>query len=179
MEAGRATYASGDESVKCKESDGSTTIRYSRGEYCMHDNYFGGEPYGGREVVFLNDKAVWMMVYYGLVYEGPNKEVYQFLMSALSNNTLEMPYRGPVILRITFGNMRILSVVMLITFLALKRFLRAMFLSMRRPIWVVGLINNLFWNKKETSCSCSKPRYSRNRPAYKEWDFFFERKRSK
>lgn len=96
FEASRATYASGDESIKQKEADGSTSIQYVAGEYRMHDNYFGGEPYGGREVVFLNAKAVWMMVYYGLVYEGSNKEVYQFLMRALSNNTEEIPYRGPL-----------------------------------------------------------------------------------
>lgn len=97
FEASRATYASGDESLKQKEQDGSTTIAYSKGNLRMHDNYFGGEPYGGREVVFLDDKAVWMMVYYGLVHGGTNKEVYGFLMESLSNNTLEMPYRGPTI----------------------------------------------------------------------------------
>lgn len=97
FDASRATYASGDESIKQKEPDGSTTIGYSSGSYRMHDNYFGGEPYGGREVVFFNEKAVWMMVYYGLVYEGANKEIYGFLMESLSNNTVDMPYRGPVI----------------------------------------------------------------------------------
>jgi hypothetical protein len=93
--ASRATYASGDESIKQRESDGSTTITFSSGNYRMHDNYFGGEPYGGREVVFLDDKPVWMMVYYGLVHDGANKDVYGFLMESLSNNTVEMPYRGP------------------------------------------------------------------------------------
>ncbi len=100
--ASRATYASGDESIKHKEQDGSTTITYSQGSFRMHDNYFGGEPYGGREVVFLDNKPVWMMVYYGLVYEGPNKEVYQFLMNALSNNTEEIPYRGPQVFESDF-----------------------------------------------------------------------------
>ncbi len=100
FEASRATYASGDESIKKKELDRSTTIVFEKGEYKMHDNYFGGEPYGGREVVFLNHKPVWMMVYYGCVY--PNieaKEVYPFLMEALSNNTVDMPYRGPKFFR--------------------------------------------------------------------------------
>lgn len=36
----------------------------------MNDNFFGGEPYGGREVVFYEEKPVWMMVYYGWVAEG-------------------------------------------------------------------------------------------------------------
>ncbi len=95
--ASRATYASGDESKREKEEDGSHSIRFVDGDYSLHDNYFGGEPYGGREVVFLKNKPIWMMVYYGLVYSGVNSEVYNILMKALSNNTLEMPYRGPQI----------------------------------------------------------------------------------
>lgn len=96
FDASRATYASGDESMKEKQDDGSTTIKYESGEYRYHDNYFGGEPYGGREVVFLNNKAIWMMVYYGLVHEGTvAKEIYPFLIESLANTTPEMPYRGP------------------------------------------------------------------------------------
>ncbi len=96
FEASRSTYASGDETVKQKQDDGSTTIEYKRGVYKYHDNYFGGEPYGGREVVFLENKPVWMMVYYGLVFDHKEKgDVYNFLMKALSNSTLDMPYRGP------------------------------------------------------------------------------------
>lgn len=97
FEASRATYASGDESIKKKQSDGSTTIEFESGVYKFHDNYFGGEPYGGREVVFLDGKPLWMMVYYGLVHDGANKEVYGFLMESLSNTTPEMPYRGPTL----------------------------------------------------------------------------------
>jgi hypothetical protein len=96
LEASRATYASGDESIKQKQSDGSTTISYESGRYRYHDNYFGGEPYGGREIIFLDNKPLWLMVYYGLVYQGvENKDVYAFLIESLSNTTLEMPYRGP------------------------------------------------------------------------------------
>ena len=40
-----------------------------------------------------------MMVYYGLVYEGVNKEVYDFLMESLSVCTEDMPYRGPEVYR--------------------------------------------------------------------------------
>ncbi len=94
--ASRATYASGDNSIKQKQLDGSTTILFEEGDYKFHDNYFGGEPYGGREVVFLNNKPIWMMVYYGEVYDGfSTKEVYPFLIESLSNNTEELPYRGP------------------------------------------------------------------------------------
>jgi hypothetical protein len=97
--ASRATYASGDESLQEKQLDGSTTIRFVEGNFSFYDNYFGGEPYGGREVVFYEGKAAWMMVYYGSVLEGSNGEVYTFLMKALSNNTVDIPYRGPAMFR--------------------------------------------------------------------------------
>ena len=95
FDASRATYASGDESIRQKQNDSSTTIFFEKGLYKFHDNYFGGEPYGGREVVFLENKPIWIMVYYGLVYGGVNKEVYEFLTESLSSSTEDMPYRGP------------------------------------------------------------------------------------
>lgn len=96
FDASRATYASGDESIKVKQPDGSTTIEFVEGDWVFHDNYFGGEPYGGREVVFYQGKPVWMMVYYGFVHiEIGNAEVYGVLMEALRNTTSETPYRGP------------------------------------------------------------------------------------
>ena len=96
LNASRATYASGNDTIKQKQADGSTTIECKEGSYSYHDNYFGGEPYGGREVVFLNGKPIWMMVYYGFVHpEAQSKEIYPFLIDALSHATPEMPYRGP------------------------------------------------------------------------------------
>lgn len=96
LEASHNTYASGDENIKEKQKDKSTTIIYSKGDWGYHDNYFGGEPYGGREVVFYKDKPVWMMVYYGWVVEGVDtKKVYPLLTKALSKSTVDKPYRGP------------------------------------------------------------------------------------
>ncbi len=96
--ASRATYASGDESIKVKQLDGSTTIEFAEGDFKFHDNYFGGEPYGGREVVFYQGKAVWMMVYYGFVYtEIGNTAVYGVLTEALRHTTEDVPYRGPAV----------------------------------------------------------------------------------
>ncbi len=96
FEASRATYASADKSLRQKQPDGSTSIQYENGLYKYHDNYFGGEPYGGREVVFFENKPVWMMVYYGFVYPEVEKEVvYSILTEALSSSSVEVPYRGP------------------------------------------------------------------------------------
>lgn len=97
VKAKKSTYASGDNSRKIIESDKSTTLIFEDGDFKYHDNYFGGEPYGGREVVFLKNQVVYIMVYYGWVYENINNfsEVYNVLQGALSLIPEEYPYRGP------------------------------------------------------------------------------------
>jgi hypothetical protein len=60
MDASRRGYAAGGSAVKTLEADHSTTIVLEHGEWKFHYNYFGGEPYGGREVVFLGGQPVWM-----------------------------------------------------------------------------------------------------------------------
>jgi hypothetical protein len=62
MDASRRGYAAGRSAVKMREADHSTTIVLEHGDWKFHDNYFGGEPYGGREVVFLGGQPVWMAV---------------------------------------------------------------------------------------------------------------------
>jgi hypothetical protein len=97
LEASQNTYASEDPDIKVRQEDGSTTIVYENDDWRYHDNYFGGEPFGGREVVFLKEKPVWMMVYYGsvVVEEIVPDELYKVLTKALRNSTIDMPYRGP------------------------------------------------------------------------------------
>ncbi len=92
-----ATYASGDADMKVINDDKSTTITFKEGDWLYHDNYFGGEPYGGREAVFLKGQPVYMMVYYGKVHKEVEDvgEVYGILMNALKQISLEAPYRGP------------------------------------------------------------------------------------
>lgn len=98
LEANKAGYANAGGSKNwVKEKDGSTTIEFQSGDFRMHDNFFGGEPYGGREVIFLQNTTVWMMVYYGWVDKAYQnfKEVYPFLQKALSNPPEDIPLRGP------------------------------------------------------------------------------------
>jgi len=96
LEASQNTYASENPDIKVKQEDNSTTIVYEKDDWKYHDNYFGGEPYGGREVVFFKGNPIWMMVYYGWVVEGNNPDdVYGILTKALRNSSIEMPYRGP------------------------------------------------------------------------------------
>lgn len=80
-----------------KLEDDSTELIFKKDNYIYRDRYFGGEPFSGQEVVFLNDKAIWIMNYYGLIYD---KEidielVYGFLRKCLSKVEKFAPYRGP------------------------------------------------------------------------------------
>lgn len=83
--------------IETTEADGSHTIVLEKIGWKFHDNFFGGEPFGGREVVFYEDKPVWMMVYYGVVAPTVKdfKPVYVFLKSALKNIPVDGPFRGP------------------------------------------------------------------------------------
>lgn len=80
-----------------KEQNGSRTIKFSDGDWSMEDNFFGGEPYGGRQVVFYKQAPAWICVYYGQVHSTnltPDK-VYDFLRKALQYPPADRPFRGP------------------------------------------------------------------------------------
>jgi len=92
----KAGYAGGNSKRWIKEPDGSTTIPFEQGEWKSHDNFFGGEPYGGRTIVFHNGKPEWMMVYYGWVVEHADADqVYEVLRNSLKQMPEDYPYRGP------------------------------------------------------------------------------------
>jgi len=96
VDSNRAGYAGGEEKKWIKEPDGSTTIPFEKGKWRSHDNFFGGEPYGGRTVVFYEGKPVWVMVYYGWVEEGAKtKPIYGVLRNALMQMPESSPFRGP------------------------------------------------------------------------------------
>ena len=97
VRAKKDTYANGDQAKKIIEPDGSTSLVYEEINWKYHDNYFGGEPFGGREVVFFKDKAVFFMNYFGKVFDHVSdfKPVYEFLQKALSQVSEKSPFRGP------------------------------------------------------------------------------------
>jgi hypothetical protein len=99
VKAKKSTYAAGDKSKKVIENDKSTTLIFEDGDFKYHDNYFGGEPFGGREVVLLKNEPIYIMVYYGLVNESISdfKAVYGILQKALSLIPKDHPFRGPEI----------------------------------------------------------------------------------
>jgi len=96
LEANKHGYA--DDSVPhIKEADRSETIIYESGDWKYHDNYFGGEPYGGRLIVSHKNKPYWIMVYYGWVVSEIKdpQGIYKILRKALSQMPEDKPYRGP------------------------------------------------------------------------------------
>jgi len=96
LDSNAAGYIVGDEKQWIKEPDSSTTIPFTKKEWSSHDNFFGGEPYGGRLVVSYNGKPCWIMVYYGWVAEGVKPDsVYAMLRKALKNMPADYPVRGP------------------------------------------------------------------------------------
>ena len=96
IDSNKAGFAGGKEKKWIKEKDGSTTIPYEKDSWRSHDNFFGGEPYGGRIVVFFEGAPVWMMVYYGWVEEGiETGPIYSILRNALKQMPEDYPFRGP------------------------------------------------------------------------------------
>ncbi|OGY41881.1 MAG: hypothetical protein A2Y82_05510 [Candidatus Buchananbacteria bacterium RBG_13_36_9] len=97
VKAKKATYAAGESAPKVIENDNSTTMIFIDGDWKYHDNYFGGEPYGGREVVFYGNKPIYIMTYYGSVNKNITdlKSIYDFLQHALLLIPEDNPFRGP------------------------------------------------------------------------------------
>lgn len=96
LDSNAAGYAGGEEKKWIKETDGSTTIPFEKGEWKSNDNFFGGEPYGGRIIVSYQNKPVWLMVYYGWVTDGmETNPIYAILRSALKQMPQNAPFRGP------------------------------------------------------------------------------------
>jgi hypothetical protein len=95
--AKKSTYAAGETAKKIVGADKSTTLIFEDGDLKYHDNYFGGEPFGGREVVFLQNEPIYIMTYYGLVDESVSdfEPVYKILQKALSLIPEDYPFRGP------------------------------------------------------------------------------------
>ena len=95
-EANQAGYAAEDTREWIKEQDGSLTILYKKGVLSYHDNFFGGDPFGGRIVVSQDSQPKWMMVYYGFVSQEIEANLmFQFLRKALKQMPADIPLRGP------------------------------------------------------------------------------------
>lgn len=92
----QAPHANGTSNATRLE-DGSVLISYEDGDWKFRDEFYGGEPYGGREIIHYKQKPVWIMVYYGRVYNTQLSadDVYDFLRLALQFPPKDLPLRGP------------------------------------------------------------------------------------
>jgi hypothetical protein len=96
VEAKKSTYAAGENAKKIVEKDKSITIIFENGDFKYHDNYFGGEPFGGREVVFLQNNPIYIMTYYGSVKDSVlSPEIIKVLLKSLLLIPEDYPFRGP------------------------------------------------------------------------------------
>lgn len=92
IKAKKKGYASYGNQIK--ESNGSYSTRFEEGDFKFHDNWFGGEPFAGREVVWHKNKPYWMVVYYGADTTGKDLAI-PTLTKALSSMPTDFPVRGP------------------------------------------------------------------------------------
>ena len=94
-------YASEGEMGESLLPDGSLELTYQEGVFKYRDRYFGWNPFGGEEAVWQDDQIVWVMNYYGLVFDEvvPAAEVYSFLQDAMNQVKIDRPFRGPQTLK--------------------------------------------------------------------------------
>jgi len=95
VRAKKSTYAAGDKANKKIEQDFSTSLLYTEWDRTYHDNYFGGEPYGWREIVLFKNKPIYIMTYYWSIQVSDLKRIGTFLQHALSSIPEQYPYRWP------------------------------------------------------------------------------------
>lgn len=92
VKAKQNTYAAGENEIAHTQPD-SHDFHYEEGDYLYMDTYFGGQKFIGEERVWIKDRIVWGMNYYGQsLHENFNAS---FLKEALSHVPVSMPFRGP------------------------------------------------------------------------------------
>lgn len=67
--AKRQTYVGDGKSAEPCRMD-AHDLSYDEGEWTYRDSYFGGTDFLGQETVWMSDKAVWAMNYYGYILRG-------------------------------------------------------------------------------------------------------------
>ena len=97
VEAKAGTYASQNEGEEKITNDGCKELIFKKDNLKYRDRYYGANPFIGEEVVFKDDKAIWVMNYCGKIVS-PNadiKNIYTFLKKAMSQVKEDKPFRGP------------------------------------------------------------------------------------
>ena len=96
VRAKAATYVGDGEQVPpCRI--GSHDLRFIDGEWSYHDSYFGGADFIGEEVVYLAERPVWAMNYYGRILRDDlltGAEAGQMIKASLSRMYQEGRFLG-------------------------------------------------------------------------------------
>ncbi|MGA9173546.1 MAG: DUF5680 domain-containing protein [Thermoactinomyces sp.] len=102
VRAKKNTYVKGGDDFSGRSIiPGFNQLDYQEGDLYYRDNYCGFSPFSGQETVYVQNKPVWTMSYYGrILAQDMEKEaiakLYRFLRQALNEVPLEHPYRGPM-----------------------------------------------------------------------------------
>jgi hypothetical protein len=95
IEAKKNTYA-GQGEITASSRPLSKDLPYQKGAYYYLDSYLGDINFIGEEAVWLDNKAVWGMNYYGeMLVENIPENFSKCLKGALSAVPYDAPYRGP------------------------------------------------------------------------------------
>ncbi len=97
VKAKTSTYVSQGEGGEKIINDGCKELTFKEKNLEYRDRYYGSNPFIGEEVIFKDNKAIWVMNYCGKVTssEVDIKKPYGFLKEAMSNVKVERPFRGP------------------------------------------------------------------------------------
>jgi hypothetical protein len=90
-------YATGGEGKELKLEDGGFKFYYKEHDLEYSDIYYGFNPFFGQEIVRQNNRAIWIMNYFGetTFQRKEAVSVYQFLKLALQHPDPKLPLRGP------------------------------------------------------------------------------------
>ena len=100
LEAKKGTYADGTAKKVESSRKGSSDCNYQRGNMEYHDTYFGGKCFLGQEVVYIDGKAIWSMIYHGEglaedLAEEAFDSVLRPALSRVGEDPNVLPVRGP------------------------------------------------------------------------------------
>jgi len=94
VEAKVNTYAAQKGKVG-SSSKGSHDLAFGKGGYFYVDSYFGEKDFSGEEIVYLEDRPIWSMNYYGkMLRDNVPDGFIEALRGALLKVRKEEPYRG-------------------------------------------------------------------------------------
>ncbi len=97
VEAKAGTYASQGEGGEKISNTGCKKLVFKKDDLEYQDRYYGTNPFIGEELVYKEDKVIWVMNYCGGItsLDINIKELYEFLKKAMSRIKSDRPFRGP------------------------------------------------------------------------------------